>query len=154
MLYPAELRAAVRSLIRTGKNPSRSGSEAGVSAAVLADIGGGALIAFHGGRAIVIGEGSGHGAGAVIVQIADRVGQRVGAEVAVMMAGFGQAGGSDNGREQAGGDEKLQFLHHDTPITPGKTGLLGRSGPHFTQIAPGKCGKMATAAIFPLVWDA
>src|ERR1700752_3403323 len=154
MLYPAELRAAVRSLIRTGKNPTRSGSEARVPAAVLADIGGCALVAFHGGWAVVIGEGSGHGAGAVIVQIADRVGQRVGAEVAVMMSGFGQAGGDGCGREQAGGGEKLQFPHHDTPITPGETGLLGRSGPHFTQIAPGKCGKMATGTIFPLVWNA
>src|SRR5262245_44076285 len=154
MLYPAELRAPARRLLEPAKNSGRSGSEAGVPAAVLADIGGGALVAFHGGGAVVIGEGSGHGAGAVIVQIADLVGQRVGAEVAVMMAGFGQAGGDGCGREQAGGGEKLQFLHHDAPITPSKRGILCRSGPHFTQILPGKCGKMATGTIFPLVWDA
>ena len=64
-------------------------SVAGVPAAVLADIGGGALAAEDGGRTIIIGEGAGLRSGAVIVQVADRVGQRVGAEITVVMAGFG-----------------------------------------------------------------
>src|SRR5882757_11560410 len=50
-------------------------SEAGMPAAVLADIGGRALVAFVGRRAVVIGEGAGRRAWAVIVQIADVVGQ-------------------------------------------------------------------------------
>src|SRR5215468_6447804 len=75
MLYPAELRAPVRSLIRTGKTlpAATCCSEAGVPAAVLADIGGGALVAFHGRRAVIIGEGTWDLAGTIIVQIADRI---------------------------------------------------------------------------------
>src|SRR5262245_34231515 len=110
MLYPAELRARDRSLNRTGKSLPADRSVAGMAPAILAEIGGGALVALHGGRAVVIGEGAGLRAGSVIVQIADRVGQRIGAPVAVVMAGLGQGGGDDHGRQEAGGGEKLHFL--------------------------------------------
>ena len=56
--------------------PAARTSVAGMPPAVLADIGGGALAAEDGGGAVVIGEGAGLQAGAVIVQVADRVGQR------------------------------------------------------------------------------
>jgi len=66
-----------------------------VPAAVLADVGGGALVALIVGRAVIIGEGARGDAGAVIVQVADRVGQRVDvvAMVPVMSPGFREAGG-------------------------------------------------------------
>src|ERR671931_18158 len=103
-----------------------------MAAAVLADIGGGALVAFYGGRTVVIGEGAGHRPGAVIVEIADRVGQRVGAQGAVMVTGLGQGGAKGGGRKQAAGYEKTQSPHHDTPITPTKMGaFLAPSGPHI-----------------------
>src|SRR5437899_2059130 len=79
-----------------------SGSEAGMAAAVLADIGGRTLVALHGGRAVVVGEGAGHRPGAVIVQIADRVGQRVGVPVVVAVVAAGRLVGQ--GRD--GGDDR------------------------------------------------
>src|ERR1700741_1412450 len=78
MLYPAELRARERPGFWRCRDASMGNgklSEAGRGAAVLADIGGRTLVAEVGGRAIVIGEGAGRDTGAVIVQIADRVGQ-------------------------------------------------------------------------------
>src|SRR5947209_17991871 len=50
---------------------SRGMSVAGVPAAVLADIGGGALAAEDGGGTIIEGEGAGLRSGAVIVQVAE-----------------------------------------------------------------------------------
>ena len=78
MLYPAELRVSCGSPIsRLGRpGPAPRQSEAGVPTAVLADIGGGALVAAARGRAVVKGKGAGQQPGAVTVQIADRVGQR------------------------------------------------------------------------------
>src|SRR6266545_4222409 len=55
---------------------ARARSIAGVPAAILADIAGRALAAMIGRRAVVIGEGAGLRAGAVIMEIADLVGQR------------------------------------------------------------------------------
>src|SRR5882724_13117574 len=75
MLYPAELRA------RAGRNSRDRGtvlpqtSETRMPAAVLADIGGGALVAVVGRGAVIIGEAAGREAWTVIVEIADRVGQ-------------------------------------------------------------------------------
>src|SRR5438874_10664921 len=82
MLYPAELRARTGPIIRLGLMVPACASEAGVAAAVLADIGGRALVAAVGRRAVVIGECTGGEAGAIIVQKADLVGQRVGAVIA------------------------------------------------------------------------
>src|ERR1700724_2325190 len=75
MLYPAELRA------REAARPDLVGwpghfSEAGMPAAILADIGGRALVAIIGRGAVIIGEGSGRETRAAIVEVADRVGQR------------------------------------------------------------------------------
>src|SRR5215475_12897650 len=110
MLYPAELRARGRS--RYQRWPSSS--KAGMTAAVLADIGGRALIAEVGRGAVIIGEGSGHEAGSVIVQEADRIGQRVVigiAQVAVMIAmivaGFRQTGHEGGCRQGNRDGEKL-----------------------------------------------
>ena len=81
MLYPAELRApCVPADYQTWPEQAPAAerrSEAGMPAAVLADIGGRALVAEVGRGAVIIGEGAGREAGAVIVQIADRVGQAV-----------------------------------------------------------------------------
>src|SRR6266702_7383111 len=72
----------------------RRRSVAGVPATVLADIGGRAPIAVVGRRAVIIGEGAGGDPGAIIVQIADRVGQRIGvAMVSVMHPRLREAGG-------------------------------------------------------------
>src|SRR2546430_17492795 len=65
MLYPAELRARAAADYQTWPDRA-SRSEAGVPAAVLADIGGRALVAAVGRRAIVKGEGGGGEARAVI----------------------------------------------------------------------------------------
>src|SRR5215831_5218839 len=77
MLYPAELRARVVRIAETAGQFYGRSSEAGVLAAVLADIGGGALIAVVGGGAIIIGEGAGRDARTIIVHVADRIGQPV-----------------------------------------------------------------------------
>src|SRR3954470_5740681 len=76
-------------------------SEAGGPAAVLADIGGCALVAMVGRRAVVKGERPGRDAGPVIVQIADRVGQRVRvvAVVPVVTPRLCEARGKDCGRQ-------------------------------------------------------
>src|SRR5689334_876752 len=137
MLYPAELRAREGSLIRTGKSPPADRSEAGMAPAILADIGGRALVALHAGWAVIVGESAGLRAGAVIVQIADRVGQRIGAPVAVVMAGLGQRGGDDHGRQQASGGKKLHSFHHDTPLSPAKTGSFWADpGPILRNFGP------------------
>src|SRR5690348_10259330 len=73
--------------------PTRSVT--GMPSSILAEIRRGALVALHGGRAVVIGEGAGHRTGAVIVQVADLVGQGIDAPVAVLVAGFGQSGRND-----------------------------------------------------------
>ncbi len=81
---------------------------AGVPAAVLADIGGRALVAVVVRRAVVEGEGAGGDAGPVIVQIADRVGQRVGvvAVVPVVSPRLRKAGGA--GLRPTGQQPRLQ----------------------------------------------
>ena len=65
--------------------------------AVLADIGRRALAAEDGGGTVVIGEGAGLQAGAVIVQVADRVGQAPIVQVVPIMAGIGQTWGQGRG---------------------------------------------------------
>ena len=72
-------------------------SVAGMPPAVLADIGGRALAAEDGGGAVVIGEGAGLQAGAVIVQVADRVGQAPIVQVMTIVAGIGQTRGQGRG---------------------------------------------------------
>src|SRR5215813_10747382 len=64
-------------LFRIVRQHTKRRSEAGMAAAVLADIGGRALVAEIGGRAVPIGKGAGDDAGAVIVEVADLVGQAV-----------------------------------------------------------------------------
>src|SRR3954470_3924105 len=68
-------------------------SVAGMPAAVLADIGRRALAAEDGGGAIVKGEGARLRSGAVIVQVADRVGQAPIVQVMTIVAGVGQTRG-------------------------------------------------------------
>jgi len=87
--------------------------EAGMPLAVLAEIGGGALVAVVGGGAVIISEAAGLVAGTVIVEIADRVGQPVPlliAIVAVMVmmdSGFREVGCDGDRGQQDGGGEKL-----------------------------------------------
>ena len=74
-------------------------------AAVLADIGGGALAAEDGGGAVIIGEGARLQAGAVIVQVADRVGQAPivagGADYGGRLPGLGPGPRRTAGRRQS-----------------------------------------------------
>ena len=90
-------------------------SVAGMPPAVLADIGSSALAAEDGGGAIIIGEGAGLRSGAVIVQVADRVGQAPIGQVVPIMAGVGQVWGQGRGGEEGGSNEKLRFGHFDSP---------------------------------------
>ena len=80
-LYPIEKQSLLPGRLdrapRLGED-ARDASVAGVPPAVLTDIGGRALVAVVGRRAVVEGEGAGGDTRAVIVQIADRVGQRIG----------------------------------------------------------------------------
>ena len=94
-----------------------------MSLTVLADIGRRALAAEDGGGAVVIGEGARLRSGAIIVQVADRVGQApmvvmVVVAVVPVMAGVRQARGQGRGGEQGGGNEKLRFGHFDSPEVP------------------------------------
>src|SRR5258708_37288341 len=84
-------------------------SEAGVPLAVLAEIGGGALVAMVGRGAVVIGEAAGGRARPVIVEIADLVGQRPVMEtiVAALCAGGGYGPHHNNVGERT----KLCFGH-------------------------------------------
>src|SRR6187402_1847475 len=97
-----------------GRASSRM-SVAGMPPAVLADIGGRALAAEDGGGAVVKGEGAGLRAGAVIVQVADRVGQAPIVQVMTIVAGVGQTGGQGRRGQQGGGNPKLRFAHVDSP---------------------------------------
>ena len=117
MLYPAELRAPHAGSYQTWPDRASSGRSlvAGMPPAVLADIGGGALAAEDGGGAIIIGEGAGLQSGAVIVQVADRVGQPPIVQVVPIMAGVGQVWGQGRGGQQGGGNQKLRFGHFDSP---------------------------------------
>ena len=90
-------------------------SEAGVPAAVLADIGCRALAAEDGGGAVIKGEGAGLRSGAVIVQVADRVGQPPIVQVMTIVAGIGQTWGQGRGGQQGGSNQKLRFGHFDSP---------------------------------------
>jgi hypothetical protein len=94
---------------RTSKEGS---SEAGMQSAVLADIVGGALVAVVGGGAVIIGESAGLVRGAVIVGIADRVGQPVVVIVVAVIVPMMAAGLCETRREgdrgqHDGGSEKL-----------------------------------------------
>src|SRR3954451_10330583 len=84
-------------------------SVAGMPLAVLAEIGSRALAAEDGGGAIIIGEGAGLRSGAVIVQVANGVGQTPVVQVMTIVAGVGQARGQRRGGQQDGGDPKLHF---------------------------------------------
>src|SRR2546430_5246779 len=120
MLYPAELRARAAADYQTWPDRA-SRSEAGVPAAVLADIGGRALVAAVGRRAVVKGEGAGGEARAIIMQIADRIGQRGGPVIAVMMACFGEARGNGDGGKRCCGGKELHRGPPDSPVCPLKT---------------------------------
>src|SRR5258708_28468042 len=91
--------------------------EAGIQASVLADIGSRALIAVIGRGAVIVGEGSGGKARAIIVDVADRVGQRpISVMVVVaMMARLRNAGRDGYRGQDGGGGEKLHFGHLDSP---------------------------------------
>jgi hypothetical protein len=93
---------------------------AGMPAAVLPDIGRRALAAEDRGGAIIIGEGARLQSGAVIVQVADRVGQAPVVQVVVVpiMAGVCQVRGQGRGGQQGGGNQKLRFGHFDSPEVP------------------------------------
>ena len=112
MLYPAELRAPAEARYQTWPDRASIGSlVTGVPPAVLANIGRCALAAENGGGAVVIGEGAGLQPGAVIVQVADRVGQSPIVQVVPIMPGIGQTRGQRRGGEEGGGNEKLRFGH-------------------------------------------
>jgi hypothetical protein len=103
-------------------------SVAGMPPAVLAEIGSGALAAEDGGGAIIKGEGAGLRAGAVIVQIADRVGQAPIVQTVPIMAGVGQVWGQGRGGQQGGGNQKLRFGHFDSPeVLPETIAISGRT---------------------------
>src|SRR5260370_40382886 len=93
--------------------------EAGMPLAVLAEIGGGALVAVIVRGAVIISEAAGSGAGSVIVEIADLVGERPVIVVMVtVVARFGP-GRRDRRRQQQGGEsEELQVGHLDSPRIP------------------------------------
>ena len=146
MLYPAELRAraAIRRLPAVdyqtsagtaSRQPDKPGcpSEAGMPSAVLADIGGRALLAEAAGRAVVERKRAGDNAGAVIVKETDLVGQLpVGMVVvpvvmpAVCRVFVGQ-GRRDRREGEGCGGEKLQF-HLRSPGHPPNLHDFGRSG--------------------------
>src|SRR6266480_3964778 len=155
MLYPAELRARAAADYQTWPDRA-SRSEAGVPAAVLADIGGRALVAAVGRRAVVKGEGAGGEARTVIMQIADRIGQRGGAVIAVVMARFGEARGNGDGGKRCCGGEELHRGHHDSPVSPLKTKpfwpVQGKFQGPFQAILRAdwaeNCGKSATGDNF------
>jgi len=90
-------------------------SVAGMPPAVLADIGRRALAAEDGGGAVVVGEGARLQSRAVIVQVADRVGQAPIVQVMTIVAGVGQTRGQGRGGQQGGGYPKLRFAHVDSP---------------------------------------
>ena len=122
MLYPAELRARSVCDYQTWAGRASSGmSVAGVPPAVLADIGRRALAAEDGRRTVIIGEGAGLRAGAVIVQEADGVGQTPIGQMVPVMAGVSQIRGQGRGGEKGGGNEKLRFGHFDSPESPTET---------------------------------
>src|ERR1700675_2245499 len=85
--------------------------------AVLAKIGGGAPVAVVGRGAVIIGKGAGQGAGAVIVEVADRVRQRpvVAVVMVPIMARFGEIWRQGRYGQQGGGNQKLGFGHRDSP---------------------------------------
>src|SRR5256885_10392592 len=91
--------------------PGRASSRtlvAGMPPAVLTDIGGGALAAQDRGGAIIIGEDTRLRSGAVIVQVADRVGQPPVVQVPIMAGGCPGRGGGRGGA-QGGGRPKNPF---------------------------------------------
>src|SRR5882724_6002373 len=155
MLYPAELRA------RAGRNSRDRGtvlpqtSETRMPAAVLADIGRGALVAVVGRGAVIIGEAAGREAGPVIVQIADRVGQPgvvmiaiIAVVVAMMDPGFRETWGEGDRGQHGGGGEKLHIVHLDSPKIPLNSSRVGRSARDFSPISPGNMDETLTGAPF------
>src|SRR5277367_6721000 len=109
-----------------------------MAAAVLADIGGRALIAEVGRGTVVIGEGARRQPGAVVVEIADRVGQAVplvkavGAVVAMVASRLRHGYRYDRG-QQGGGCDKLQRLHPVSPKIPLKPRRQRRSVRNLAQ---------------------
>src|ERR1700682_5736880 len=87
---------------------TRSRSEAGMPAAVLAEIGRSTLPAGIGRRAIVIGECAGPRSGPVIVAEADRVGQPIGVKGGPRLR---QAGCGGQRGQDCSGIEELQAGH-------------------------------------------
>jgi hypothetical protein len=126
MLYPAELRAPALARIRLGliEPAAKRRLVTGMPPAVLADIGGRALAAEDGGGTVVIGEGAGLQAGAVIVEEADWVGQAPIVQMVAIMACVRQVWGQDRGGEEGGSHEKLRFGHFDSPEVSLGTGAI------------------------------
>jgi hypothetical protein len=141
MLYPAELRVRAGSITRLGRtgpavrrahrsrafvqaiesDQGQNRSETGVSAAILAAIAGGILVAGVVRGAVIIGEGAGLDAGAVIVDVADRIGEAVPVMMVMVTTRLrlvrqcGQCG------QNGCGSEKLQSGH---PVLPVKAGTF------------------------------
>ena len=80
-----------------------------------------------------MGEGAGLQAGAVIVEVADLVGQAPVVVVAVVpdVAGIRQAWGQGHGGQEGGADPKLRFGHLDSPEIALKLASFGRFGLPF-----------------------
>src|SRR5260221_1112936 len=124
-------------------------SEAGVPLAVLAEIGGGALVAMIGRGAVVIGEAAGGRARPVIVEVADLVGQRRVMVAIVARLGKGWCYGH---HEQHGGErEKLHFGHLDSPKYPTERRLFWPIRVPFSAESGEKLREIShTASIFGL----
>src|SRR5215831_18366035 len=108
MLYPAELRARAVRIAETARQFYGRTSEAGMPAAVLADIGGGALVAVVGGGAIVKGEGGRRDARTIIMHIADQIRQPVPVVIMVAVVAM-MASAVRHAQTRRQGDRK----HHD-----------------------------------------
>src|SRR5437667_7157744 len=148
MLYPAELRA------RAGRNSRDRGtvlpqtSETGMPAAVLAEIGGGALVAVIGGGAVIVGEAAGLEARTVIVHVADRIGQSVAFVIAIvaivvtmMDSGVRGMWREHNCGEHNDGGKKLHIVHLDSPKVPLNPSPVSQSGRQTNPIWPGNVVK-------------
>jgi hypothetical protein len=91
-----------------------------MTAAVLTEIGSRTVVAEGVRGTVIIGEGAGQGPGTVVVQIADRVWQRVvvrRAVIAVVVPGFRRTG-RYSCREEHNGGKKPGLVHVKSPEIP------------------------------------
>src|SRR6516164_5158387 len=92
-----------------------------MTAAVLTAICSRTVVAEGARGTVIIGEGAGQGPGTVVVQIADRVRQRVvvrRAVVAVVVPGIRRTGRNSRCEEHDGGGEKPGRVHVKSPEMP------------------------------------